>query len=42
MKVNDNMYMLKIPTKMHPDKFTYPVVIFNKGKMSKKSYSKKT
>ena len=33
MKVNDNMYMLKIPTKMHPDKFTYPVVIFNKGKM---------
>ena len=33
MKVNDNMYMLKIPTKMHPDKFTYPVIIFNKGKM---------
>ena len=33
MKVNDNMYMLKIPTKMHPDKFTYPVIIFNKGKI---------
>ena len=33
MKVNDNIYMLKIPTKMHPDKFTYPVVIMNKGKM---------
>ena len=32
MKVNDNMYMLKIPTKMQPDKFTYPVVIVNKGK----------
>lgn len=33
MKVNDNIYMLKIPTKIHPDKFTYPVVILNKGKM---------
>ena len=33
MKVNDNIYMLKIPTKMHPDKFTYPVIIVNKGKM---------
>lgn len=33
MKVNDNIYMLKIPTKMHSDKFTYPVVIMNKGKM---------
>lgn len=32
MKVNDNIYMLKIPTKMHPDKFTYPVIIVNKGK----------
>lgn len=33
MKVNDNIYMLKIPTKMHGDNFTYPVVILNKGKM---------
>ena len=40
MKVNDNMYMLKIPTKMHPDKFTYPVIIFNKGKMLLVAYDK--
>ena len=33
MKVNDNIYMLKIPTKLNPEQFTYPVVIVNKGKM---------
>lgn len=33
MRLNDNMYMLKIPSKLHPDKFTYPVVILNKNKM---------
>ena len=33
MKINDNIYMLKIPSKLSPDKFTYPVVIINKDKM---------
>ena len=33
MRVNDKMYMLKIPTKTHPDKFTYPVVILSDKKM---------
>ena len=33
MKLDANMYMLKIPSKMQPDKFTHPVVIINKDKM---------
>ncbi len=33
MKVNDNIYMLKIPTKLAPNKFTYPVIIVNNGKI---------
>lgn len=33
MKVNPNIYMLKIPSKMQPDKFTHPVVIVNRDKM---------
>ncbi len=33
MKVNANIYMLKIPSKVQPDKFTHPVVIINKDKM---------
>ncbi len=32
MKVNDHIYMLKIPSALNPDEFTYPVIIFNKGK----------
>ena len=32
MKVNDNIYMLKITSSLNPDEFTYPVIIFNKGK----------
>lgn len=33
MKINANMYMLKIPSKVQPDKVTHPVVITNKDKM---------
>lgn len=33
MKVDENIYMLKIQSKMQPDKFTYPVVIINSDKM---------
>ncbi|MEG0857437.1 MAG: MBL fold metallo-hydrolase [Terrisporobacter sp.] len=33
MKVNDNIYMLKIPSKMQPDQFTHPVIITNKDKI---------
>ena len=33
MKVNANMHMLKIPSRLNPDEFTHPVVMTNNDKM---------
>lgn len=33
MKVNANMHMLKIPSRLNPDEFTHPVVMINEDKM---------
>lgn len=33
MKINNNIYVLKLPSIMNPEEFVYPVVITNKDKM---------